>query len=583
MPITLTELKARLESPKNRGQVEKAKSHENALKFHGVPTLSKEECLEAYNDYMKWVRAVMRGKKVDTHEALFSFPVKTVSSMQEVVSVYSKVFEARDQVFSYEFASKDKQQRWMQYRKDKKLQNIWKEYAMEVLRGAINSILVIDLPREQNKTGDPQPYPVLLDVSNVVEFEMADKCQFEWLAFTNSKEELAVYDDQYYTIYAYKDKQVGEVISQNPHQLGECPCRLYWNIQLDEKKPFIKESPWTNELGQLRWFLFFSIGKRHVNLYAGNPIISIYGSDCTYEKISENGADREICADGTLVNQLNEPIFYNGRLKPCPKCSNEALHGPGSVVKIRRPRRGQNEMADIPTPITITGIDRSSLDYNVEEENRLWEVIFTNLCGNALPPDDQAVNIPQVMSLMQGRESKIAMIQKPIEDAQKWAESIMCRLMFGANFRGAFISLGKEKYLWTAEELLNYYNSQKAAGASDVTLDLLLNQYYNTKYRNNPDQLMRVQVLSNVEPFKHLSKAEVMELPNEMVTREDRLIKLYFSELVARFERENISISDFAKGQSLDAKVKIIKEAFISYLPEQEPQPQPQPAAAPSA
>ena len=65
-------------------------------------------------------------------------------------------------------------------------------------------------------------------------------------------------------------------------------------------------------------------------------------------------------------------------------------------------------------------------------------------------------------------------------------------------------------------------------------------------------------ILNDLEPFRHMSYAEVNDLyRNGIITIEELKLKLNFMEYVRRFERENVSIAEF--GSILPYKDKIEK------------------------
>ena len=111
------------------------------------------------------------------------------------------------------------------------------------------------------------------------------------------------------------------------------------------------------------------------------------------------------------------------------------------------------------------------------------------------------------------------------------------------------------------------YQEAKSAGLDDVVLDMLQEQFWATKYRNNPEAQQRVNILLHLEPFRHLSKAEVRDMYGaDQIEYEDFYLKQNFSSLIMRFERENTDVLSFGSALSFDAKINRIRETILSYV-----------------
>ena len=89
-----------------------------------------------------------------------------------------------------------------------------------------------------------------------------------------------------------------------------------------------------------------------------------------------------------------------------------------------------------------------------------------------------------------------------------------------------------------------------------------------TEFRHDPKQLQRMRVLEEIEPYRHLSLAEVIQLRRDgVISEEDMVIKLNFANFVRRFERENVNIEDFVAGDFV-RKINIINQKFKDYARE---------------
>lgn len=74
-------------------------------------------------------------------------------------------------------------------------------------------------------------------------------------------------------------------------------------------------------------------------------------------------------------------------------------------------------------------------------------------------------------------------------------------------------------------------------------------------------------ILSQLEPYRHKTLDEVLKL-YEKGLLDDQLVKLKinFSALIAKFERENINIIEFAANKPMSEKINIITNKLLEYV-----------------
>jgi hypothetical protein len=131
------------------------------------------------------------------------------------------------------------------------------------------------------------------------------------------------------------------------------------------------------------------------------------------------------------------------------------------------------------------------------------------------------------------------------------------------------VSWGTEFYIFTVAELYSKYQQAKQNGASNSELDAISQQILEVEYRNNPLVLQRMLILKQLEPYPHKTLAEVLQLYEKGLLVENLVrLKINFSYLVDRFERENINIIEFASNRPLREKVNIITNKLLEYVSE---------------
>lgn len=560
--------------------------HQNRLRFHIEPVPStpalaswmrydgrqlakvlngREDISLALRDFMAFVGNVLPKDKYEEFKALFRFPVKTNSIMKVCFDKLSRIFDGRDPVFSYQFTTTEQRDDWEWYRQERLGEpRIWATKGWEYFKTQINSVLVVDLPETQGGRL-PEPYFYWLPIRDVVDFEVnAQTGNMEYIIFRQDGERMAVIDDVSYRVFRAKDGVLGELERESAHGLGYCPARFFWEQGITVEQPDIKASPVTEKLDDLDWYLFFAISKRRLDTHGAYPIYWGYEQSCDYH----NDETGDHCDGGYLKDKKGHWLYdNNGLMIPCPMCSKKHITGAGSFVEVPIPIEGQPDLHD---PVGMLSVDRSSLDYNVSEEKRLYNEIVTSIVGtNEEVTTRDALNEQQIKANFESQTTVLKRVAKGFADAQTFVDETCCRLRYGNSFLSASISYGTEFYLMTSDELRERYQKAKESGMSEADLDGLLSQVIETEYRNNPHQLQRMIILSDLEPYRHLTRDEVQALYDKgIIPLETLITKLNFADYVRRFEREQMNIIEFGENIDYEKKINTIKERLLDYARE---------------
>ena len=592
MALSIEEIRRKASEQRQKQTIALAVLHQNRLRFHGevVPSTpamaswmyrgrqtggiaplmaGREGVAQALTDFMAMVQNLIPKDKFEVFKTLFRFPVLTNEVLAVCYDKLSRIFEGRNPAFSYQFAATEQRDDWEWYRQEKLDEpKVWQTKGWDFFKTQINSVLIVDLPEEQ-EAGDryPQPYFYWLPIRDVIDFK-ADPTTgvMEWIMFRQDEDKIAVFDDESYRLFKAKDGEVGELLKDARHDLGYCPARFFWNEPMSLDKPDIKASPVTKELDRLDWYLFYAISKRHLDTYGSYPIYWGYEQSCDFH----NDETGDYCDGGFLKDRQGHWHYdNNGLLMPCPSCSQKRLTGAGSFVEIPVPDASQGQ-PDLSNPVGIVSVDRSSLDYNKDEEKRLRTDIITAIVGtNEEITTRDALNEQQILANFESQSTVLQRVKKGFEEAQKFVDDTCCRLRYGSSFIQSSINYGTEFYLFTSDELRTRYKTAKEAGMSEADLDALLTQIIETEYRHNPQQMQRMIILGDLEPYRHLTRNEVQGLYDKnLVSIEDLMIKLNFADFIRRFERENMNIISFGENIDYQKKIDIIKERLADYARE---------------
>ena len=573
MPYTVEQLRKRVADRRGGETIDRARLHQARLQFHTVKRVSSYG-LPYYglpiSQFLAMVDNILPHDKAVLFKTLFRFPIATNEITDVCFAKLSRIFDGRNPSYNYQFVDTSFNADWEAYRTDKLHEpEVWQTKGWDFFKSEINSVLVVDLPEEQEGEW-PDPYFYWLPIEDVLAFEAdRDTGVMKYIAFRR-RDRIVVLDDGFFRVW--KDERhsgqiEGAPEKEIPHDLGYCPARFFWNVPLSLKDPNLKESPLSSVLEKLDWYEFFHISKRQLDLYGAYPILSGYEQQCDFSN-AENG-DR--CDGGFLRDSQGKyRLDPAGLLMRCPKCGNKRIVGAGSFVEIPVPNEAEG-VPDLRNPVQLLTVDRPALDYNVEEQKRLREEIITAVVGqDEIVTDRDAFNEQQVKANFESVTTVLRNTVKGFEAAQEWVDSTICRLRYGRYFISASISYGTEFYLYSADELRARYKTAKESGAPEADLDMMLQQIIETEYKNDPTQKQRMLILAELEPYRHLAREEVVELLGKgLVSESDARIKFNFPAYVRRFERENTNVLTFGDAIDYSKKIDSIKAEFARYAAEE--------------
>ena len=569
MALELNQIKQILQKPTKRQAIQKAVNMQRRLRFHTETNIAVSDINQPTTIFLDWVKQLLPKDKFNIFLQLFKFPLPTPAVVEDVYRELERVFYSRNSSSSYQFTDSELAEDWSQYKKNNLNEpEVWKTTGWKRMQVSPNSILVIDLPQVQT-TSRPEPYFYWLEIDAVIDYQTfrLDENQFEWLVFNQPEHRIAVFDDTSIRVYQLNEKnEIQSLISEAKHDLGYCPARFFWSTQLNEKNKDLKKNPITKELSNLDWYLFFSISKQHLDLYAPYPIYSAYEADCNFE----NNETGDYCDGGFLRNAKGEyKILNDGTLEKCPCCSEKRIAGPGSFLEVPIPNQSEG-VVDMRNPVQITTIDKDSLDYNVNECARLKNEIVISVVGSGgTVSEKEAINETQVTANFESKTSVLNALKTNFELAHKFVEDTVCKLRYGGAFISSSVNWGTEFYVFTVTELYSKYKQAKENGASNSELDAISQQILEVEYRNNPLVLQRMLILKQLEPYPHKTLDEVLKLYEKELLNENLVkLKINFSTLVEKFERENINIIEFASNKPMREKIDIITNKLLEYVTE---------------
>ena len=425
MALDLNQIKQILQRPSKKQIIEKASLMQKRLRFHTETNIAVSDINQPTTLFLDWVSHLLPKDKYNIFLNLFKYPLPTPAVAEDVYRELERVFYSRNSSSSYQFTDSELAEDWQNFRRSNLNEpEIWKTIGWKRMQVSPNSILIVDLPTQQN-TLRPEPYFYWLEIEDVIDYETPDGTAINWIVFKQPENRIAVFDEMSIRVFQLNEKnEISGLVSEAAHNLGFCPARFFWTTQLNEKNKELKKNPITKELSNLDWYLFFSISKQHLDLYAPYPIYSAYEADCHYE----NNETGDYCDGGFLRNSKGDWKFLaDGTLEKCPCCGNKRIAGPGSFLEVPVPNVSEG-IADLRNPVQITTIDKDSLDYNVDECVRLRNDIIISVVGSGgTVSEKEAINETQVAANFEAKTAVLNALKTNFEQAQKFVEDTICR------------------------------------------------------------------------------------------------------------------------------------------------------------
>lgn len=562
MALDRERVKEEILRPSKRAIIQKAVAQQDWIKFHTDTNLDAVMSLP-FTKFKNFVKSQLPEDKFITSMNNLKFPLPTNRITENVFVKLSKIFDGRNPAFNYQFHNTQERDDWEWYRQEKLDEpRVWSQKAWRYFQTEINCIMVVDMPLVEDASDRyPQPYFYFVPISEVISYEVNPRTKnMEWIIFKSDKR-VVVIDDASYRTFAYEGTQLGDLLSDNAHNLGYCPAHFFWNEPLSLGEPDVKRSPLSKELSALDWYLFKYLGVKHLDTYASYPIYSAYEEECDY-----SDKDGNICHKGHLQKPDGSYLTdIEGNLVLCPIChGKKQLAGAGSFINVPIPTEGQ---PDLRKPVDITTIDKKSLDYNVGELNRLE----TNIVNSCVGVDNTILNETsladkQVDATFESKDNVLNRTKSGFEEAQEWVDTTICLLRYGSAFISASVNYGNEFYTLTPEVLQKRYNEAKDGGASESELDALRQQLIETSYRHNPALMQRMLILKDLEPFVHRTQEQVQTLHEKgLIAPEVMMLKADFMGFIRRFERENDNILEFGSKIPYAEKIENIYNTLLDY------------------
>lgn len=567
MPLTIPQIREILQSPKRKKEIRRAVDHENRLRFHCDVNLSLSDAGRAGIEYYRWVDKLLPTDKAERFKDLFSWPHPVVKETKKAFSDLEKVLDGRNPVFDLHFTNPDAKEEALLYlssesRKDRR------KKAFHKMTIAPSSVLVVDTPRTQ-ESSRKEPYHYYLNIGSLIDFDIDDDANIIYLIFPQPEGFVCI-DDAFFHFFECKEKDYLNAIHTETiaHNYESVPATFPWYPYAYDSNKSLKINPISSYLGDLDWLLFLSVCEKHTDLVSGFPIEWFYEQD--QDEKEERNKDRE---NGILPN--GEYSFFDRVTGRHLNSKKHPMSGPGGVIDTPIPDSEEGIPSLAPPGGTIER-NAELVRYIQDKVRKLKNEFHECVTGYSGEPDNnQAKNEKQVGSIYETRKAILNSLARHFEKSEKWLIETKLKIRYPESFLSASISYGTEYYLEDANQILDRVTKAKKEEASQIVIGIEERQYFETKYRNNPEMIERVNLLNQLDPAIDTTRSEVERLFEiGGLSAKDYIFKKRFSSLIAQFERENGTLSEFGinieseTGDNYSLRVQRIKDIIYSYIEE---------------
>ena len=534
--------------------------HQNRLRFHTETAISTDDLSIYFDTYKNWLGSdnpvLLPKDKISRFLQLLTVPIGTVELTEDIFTNLSKLFNAQDAFFKYNFDDAAIEEDWTKYRDSK----FWSTYGFEAARNAIDSVWVLDLPSEQ-KTPLPQPKDKLINISQVIDIDVDENNVCKHVIFKLG-DNYFVYDDEQFLAYRAEKNIIAPMpFIVKKHGLGYTPARMFWTDRLQSENLINRKAPLTNVLSDLDWFLTHLTFKKYMDIANSFPITVAYKPQQNFE-----GSDEEV--------NRGKPEDERNR-----KGGN--LMGPGSFLTVDPPLAGEPD--PMSNPVALINPDVGTLEFHVTESVRLRLKIFQAVVGSGgEPKNDEAKNEKQIMSSFEEQTAVLRRLAYNFEEIQRFADKCKIDVIYGVGkVKDIVIDYGQKFFLKTVADLTQELSDSKTNGSHAVIIDSIIDEINETKFKNDQKGMNRMRIIRDLDPLPEQTLDESIKIVNMGgITRVDFIIKSHLMNFVRRFEREQqVPLVDFASKRSYDLKISSILDEFKKYAqemidsePEEEPE-----------
>lgn len=389
-----------------------------------------------------------------------------------------------------------------------------------------NGLIFLKIPKEQELEEDSKPEFVYKSIYHIRDYEQ-DGQFIKWVIFEPKEKniesptgerkkilEFWVVDNFGYYKYIKDDEGVF-LIEEIPHYFGKVPAILC--SDLVDAKTGLKTSPIIKQIELLDKYLVTNSVLSIAEFSHNYPQQWMYVDECPTCEGEGTDSEGNTCAS----------CGGNGKYKK----------DVANIHELRFPEEGDPQVAP---PTGFVTLPTDSWKLMVESVDRYWDIIYFSHWGTTV--EKHATNETATGRFLDAQpvNNRLKSYSKSIEKAHSLLADLLGIYYYPETFEKSEISYGDRYLIETPDQIWEKYITAKEKKAPVSQLNLLLYQFVESEFKDNPRMLDYELKKIKLEPFVHWDIETVRA--STTITNFDKKKKEYFNEwLMLKSEEEIIN------------------------------------------
>jgi hypothetical protein len=555
-----------IKMPNHKEQLKSVRNQESQLRVFTEEMDRDELGREVYWNSFKAIVKTRSAKKFDRVFEFARYPLPVGQLTDSILSDFFKVFDGKNRHFHVD-GDRDLTvlNRWIaNVSLDKWIEN----HAREVFKNKPCSFVVID------KDNSGTPYLIFVDSGRLIDAQFKSKNgDLEYIAFIHSmgKDDkgrdfvkYSVYDDDtFYVFVQYEGNDTFELLSANKHNIGYCPAIAFISQPSNDKNYFKRRVAFSNALSKLEDWTIFDIFRNYVDHYAPFPVTEAPKIKCPNPDCKNGNIRTETLKAETPGLPPTAYVTWDD----CPACKdrNDDLIMPGTHIGIQiRPDKTEEDGSG---KFRMIFPDTDKMDYVPNKLDDLELEIRHKTVGlNYMQTTNEAMNEMQLKGSFSSMESVLMRTKEELDILYKWIVQTVARLYYKDIVLKVDANFGTEFYLISEDDLQTRFQNAKKMGLPQEEQLMIYKQLIETKYKGNPNKVLRQNMLLDLQPLPLYDTSEVINMKDKGLVDDATLsMKINFLSFVTKFELENGPITQFGIRLDYDKRIEAIRAALDKY------------------
>jgi hypothetical protein len=541
----------------------KAVELEQEIRFYTEPFLANDNT-HFFNKFIGWADDRLSNEtSINNFKNSITYPLNSVSIIDGAYKDLAKIWDAQNPYFNISYKSKNNDYETISELADI---NWWKIKGWNIFKSKPNTILLINLPKEQLGKY-PEPFIQAIPIENVI--DIPDSDTIDHIMFMYDDNIVAVVDNMVYQLYSInKEKQeLNSLIFETPNAYKKCPAFFLSKIKFNDSNNIVRSNAIANSLGKLKNFVFLSILKCVIDPHSFYQFIVKYGiTDCSYTDGNihcNNGFLETTIKDdenGTFVNRPVRNKSGQG-VEKCPLC-NKSI---GIGGYINRPIPSDPADKDLSNVVEFVSPETESLKYSEEYLKRYEENIYADIIGNSqiLNPKLNH-NKDTIKNNIEGKQSVLMDLKKMFDNVITDITLAKGVIKYGDVISDIKINLGDNFLLldiqdiYAEKENATKYGLDSILGFTDAIIE--------TKYKNNPGLKKRAKLIAAFKPFEEpIEKVEASYIA-KTISKKDYFKCKYLEQYVNYFEANIQNLVSLTNEKEFKQSLEIFTSEFDKFF-----------------